>query len=294
MAAPSQTLPRAGAWGNRVSPHPSPRVYVHVSITNACIALIMPAVEMRGARRPVNRRLRLRRGRGTREGYGATRFPHIPARRIWAGAAPEGMRAACAQPRPRGSSPVGSTFRHTTSTPLTPRRIVGMLPLPRASKRHGPGRAGLRPASASGGETRLPPSQPPPAGGRRPVPSPSGEEPGSLPQRGRVREGAVCVGGLCSPRPSRRVRGRGNLVSPDPCVRAAPAQALPRAGAWRNQGSPYPCLRARPSHRVSGRGNLVSPDPCLRARPSHGRGDGGTRFPHGHMRRSCAGRTTPR
>jgi|GEM_PF-983956 len=29
-AAPSQTLPRAGAWGNPVSPHPSSRAYVHV------------------------------------------------------------------------------------------------------------------------------------------------------------------------------------------------------------------------------------------------------------------------
>ena len=37
-AAPSQTLSRAGAWGNPVSPHPSPRAYVHVSRPCGCAA----------------------------------------------------------------------------------------------------------------------------------------------------------------------------------------------------------------------------------------------------------------
>ena len=37
-AAPSQTLPRVGEWGNPVSPHPSPRASVHVSHPCGCAA----------------------------------------------------------------------------------------------------------------------------------------------------------------------------------------------------------------------------------------------------------------
>jgi len=40
--------------------------------------------------------------------------------------------------------------------------------------------------------------------------------------------------------------------------RAAPFHALPRAGAWGNRVSPYPCLRTRPSRR-QGRGETGFP-----------------------------------
>ena len=37
-AAPSQTLPRVGVWGNLVSPYPSPRAYFHISHPCGCAA----------------------------------------------------------------------------------------------------------------------------------------------------------------------------------------------------------------------------------------------------------------
>jgi len=42
-----------------------------------------------------------------------------------------------------------------------------------------------------------------------------------------------------------------------------------------------------------GKGKPGFPFPCLRVSSSRGRGRGETRFPHVHVRRSCAWRTTP-
>ena len=72
--------------------------------------------------------------------------------------------------------------------------------------------------------------------------------------------------------------------------RASPSQTLPRAGGWGNPVSPSPCVRARPPR---GRGTGVGVG-VLIGRPQQaprGRGYGGTWFPHGHVRRSCAWRT---
>ena len=46
------------------------------------------------------------------------------------------------------------------------------------------------------------------------------------------------LGWLRPPRPSHRVGGWGNRVSPHPCVWAAPSQTLPRAGVWGNRVPP--------------------------------------------------------
>jgi len=108
-----------------------------------------------------------------------------------------------------------------------------------------------------------------------------GEAPGSRPQRGRVREGAVCVGGLCPPRPSRRVSGRGNLVSPAPCARVAPA---PSRGRGRG------CAGLRPASARRGE-TRFSPS---QSPPSGGRLGGGLNPAHdGHRSRPC-GSAAPR
>jgi len=95
------------------------------------------------------------------------------------------------------------------------------------------------------------------------------------------------------------LRMGGNLVSPDPCLRAAPAQPLPRAGVWGTPVSPHPHEmkqvvpgRATPAHTLLGEGlgkpgfptpllvgcalpragvwgTPVSPRPCTRRLCSH-------------------------